>query len=111
MSVNMMAASLRCSALSESINGLNQTLLGMKQRILGPPNSRLQPKQLWRLSDAQQNPPTLMFRPRLNHVRVRTKRRCEDHDTDEVQAHLKKVTLSRGVKKALSFAGSIEPPD
>src|SRR6476661_8294816 len=81
MSVNMMAASLRCSALSESINGLNQTLLGMKQRILGPPNSRSQAKQLWRLSDAQQNPPTLMFRPQLNHVRVRTKRSCSQAPT------------------------------
>src|SRR4026208_529599 len=99
MSVNMMAASLRCSALSESINGLNQTLLGMKQRILGPRILGSEAKQLSRLSDAKQNPPTLMFRPQLNHVRVRTKRSCEDHDTNEVQAHLKKVTLSRGRRK------------
>ena len=90
----MMAASFLSSAVSESINGLNRTLVGMKQRILGLPNSRSEAKQLWRLSDAQQNPPTLLFRPQLNHVRVRTKRSCEDHDTNEVQVHLKKVTLS-----------------
>src|SRR6476646_2223089 len=40
MSVNMIAASLRCSAVSESINRLNQTPAGMKQRILGPLFSR-----------------------------------------------------------------------
>jgi hypothetical protein len=39
------------------------------------------------------------FRPQLNHVRVRTKRSCEDHDTNEVRAQLKKVTLSRGRRK------------
>src|SRR4029077_6558529 len=96
------------SAVSESINGLNQTLLGMKQRILGLPNSRSEAKQLRRLQDAQQNPTPFLFRPHLNHVRVRTKRSCEDHDTNEVQAHLKKVTLSRGRRKKSSIICRID---
>jgi hypothetical protein len=50
-----------------------------------------------------------MFRAQLNHVRVRTKRSCEDHDTNEVQAHLKKSRfLEAGVKKAGIFKSTKE---
>ncbi|PYK70123.1 MAG: hypothetical protein DME42_13200 [Verrucomicrobia bacterium] len=70
-----MAASLRCSALAESINGLNQSPAGMKQPIHGAPEF---PAGSYDSSGdclmQQQNPPILAFRPQLNCIGVRTKR-------------------------------------